>query len=523
MNKKSRTYNFAANLLWGVMFSFTTIIINFIVRIVIVNSLGEEINGLQSLFSNMINVMAIIETSASMAMIIHLYKPVQDKEENRIISIMSFYKKIYMFIAISFAALCIVIDVFFLENMLTSTISNKKIHLYFIMFSLSFVINYITYYPKCLLYAEQKNRIISIVNLFSEMFFRCTQIVVVILWKKYYLYLILMILEKAFSNVLCYCYVRKYHPTIKEIKNNNLEKEEKKKIINSMKPIAVSQSSSAIYNSSKPILISLLLGNISIVGYYGNYQLIVSAVETLFSQFGAAFTSGFGNLISDEKEKKNAVNVYEKSLFSVGWISILFCVGFFCCIQPFIKMSFGSSFVIASSCVFVIMINLFITLISVPIISVQNAMGLHKIDQYMMVLQSIVGIVLGYFGGVKFGMIGILSGSFLSYLLFTFIIKGCLVYSKAFAKSGKIYLFSAVKYTLYLLIVFAISAVLINYINLSNAFFQLIINGVVVVVSWLLSFVLLSYKSEHFKGIINLVNRVLRRKKNEKENSVCIK
>lgn len=56
MKEKSRTYNSITNSIWGIASALITVVLNFVVRIVIVRALGEEINGLHNLFQNTINV-----------------------------------------------------------------------------------------------------------------------------------------------------------------------------------------------------------------------------------------------------------------------------------------------------------------------------------------------------------------------------------------------------------------------------------------------------------------------------------
>lgn len=84
MKEKSRTYNSITNSIWGMLSALVTVALNFAVRIFIVRALGEEINGLHNLFQNTINVMALMETGVSSAMVIHLYEPVKNKDDNTI-------------------------------------------------------------------------------------------------------------------------------------------------------------------------------------------------------------------------------------------------------------------------------------------------------------------------------------------------------------------------------------------------------------------------------------------------------
>lgn len=123
---------------------------------------------------------------------------------------------------------------------------------------------------------------------------------------------------------------------------------------------------------------SMLLGNISIVGYYGNYQLVISTVQLLFSQMGSAFTTSFGNLAT-EKDSNRMYHAYRKSCYVMNSLAFICCAGFIACIQDFIYIVFGSNFVLAFPCVIILIFNMLVYLLDIPIISVQNSMGLHLV------------------------------------------------------------------------------------------------------------------------------------------------
>lgn len=102
--------------------------------------------------------------------------------------------------------------------------------------------------------------------------------------------------------------------------------------------------------------------------------------------------------------------VYRKITFILNSIAIVFCSGFICCIQIFILIFFGSRFLLSFSNVIILTIGLLIELMKVPIVSIQNAMGLHDKDQIVMVIQAISAVLFGFIFGVNFGMNGILFG-----------------------------------------------------------------------------------------------------------------
>ena len=172
MKERSRTFNSIANSFYGIISALISVALNFAVRIVIIRALGEEINGLHNLFQSTINAMAVIETSIGSALIIHLYAPVKERDEARITALMSFYRRVYLVIALVFLLLGIIIDVFFINLIVHSSIPASSVRLYFGVFAASFFFNYLTYYKRSILFAEQRNRISMAATTVSEIVFR---------------------------------------------------------------------------------------------------------------------------------------------------------------------------------------------------------------------------------------------------------------------------------------------------------------------------------------------------------------
>lgn len=424
--ERSRTYNSISNSVYGILASAITTLLNFAVRVFLVRELGDEINGIHNLFYSIANIMVLMELGIGSAMIIHLYEPIKNKEKDMISSIMGFYRKIYSIIALCFLLAGIVICIFLLDNLINSTIELNKIRIYFFLFILSYVVNYLTCSKKSILYAEQKNRISIMASAVSELLFRTTQILLILIYHNYALFLLLLILEKLACNVYCIYYVNKTHPYLRLSSAAELAKEKKDAIFKTVKPLIVNQMASTAQQSSQGILISILLGNVSVVGYFGNYNLLVGMVQLIYSQFGGAITSSFGNL-AVEKDKKRLREAFERASFVMNLMAAFFCTLFFVCADDFIFLVFGPTFVLDHFSVFVLSMNMMIYLLNIPIISIQNAMGLHRYDSMYMVLQAIIAILGGYLLGKLYGMPGIFMGLLIPLIIFTLLRKGVVI------------------------------------------------------------------------------------------------
>ena len=435
MSQKSRTYNSIINSLFGIVASFITVALNFAVRVVLVRQLGEEINGINSLFQSITSFMALMEMGVSTAMIIHLYEPVKNEDRNAISGIMNFYKEVYCYVAVAFLVVGIIIDFFFLDKLVTTTIPLSKVRVFFIFFIATFVLNYLTYYKRSILFAEQKNRISTGVTAATEIVFRGLQIVTLILLHDYIVFLILLMVEKVVNNTICQIYVEKHHPYLRH-NTIKISSEKKKAIFATVKPLMVNQTATTLQNASTAILISILLGNVSIVGYYGVYQLIISVVSILFSQIGGSFGTSFGNL-AVENNHEHMRDVFKKAAFIFDLVACFCATLFIACADDFVYMFFGQNFILSKASVVLLTIQMLVGLLALPAISVQNAMGLHRYDATAMVFQAIVSVLLGYAFGKLWGMPGIIMGSIIPIFAIVLLRKGIIISRVAFSLSWK--------------------------------------------------------------------------------------
>lgn len=439
MKQHSRTYNSIVNSLWGIAASIVTTILNFVVRIVLVKTLGEEINGIHNLFQSIISIMTLMEMGLNTTMIIHLYAPIKENNQTLTKGIIGFYRKIYRIISLVFFLTGIILSIFVLDEIITCSIPISEIRIFFLLFVLSFSLGYLTNYRRCIIFAEQNNRISIISTTISELIFRSIQIGLLLLYHQYYIFLVLLILERLFNNGLCNHYVVKHYPFLKNLHDYVIDTDKKKSIFNTVKPLFVNQMANTVQMASRSILISLLLGNVSIVGYYGNYQLIMSVIQLIFSQIGGAFTSSFGNL-SVGSTSEVLGKSYFKSSFLMNWIAAICCSCFICCSDNFIFLIFGENFIIDRLSIVILTLNLVIYLLDIPMISVQNAMGLHNLDSKYMIIQAIFAIVLGYIFGYYFGMAGIFTGLLIPLVAFSFIRKGIVISNHSLGIGTSMYL-----------------------------------------------------------------------------------
>lgn len=512
LKQTSRTKHILTNSLFGIIASLISVILNFGVRFVLIKTLGVEINGLHNLFQSITNVLLLMEMGIGSAMIIHLYEPVQNRDESTIAGILGFYKRVYIYVAIAFFLLSAGLSLFFLQDVVKSSIPLNQVRLYFFLFTFSFVGNYLTNHKRSILFAEQKNRISILFSSAAEITCRTLQIITLLLWQHYVLFLILTIIEKLIGNQLCNRYIDRQHPYLKK-SSVKLPLEKQKHIFITVKSLMLNNVAGTVQQSARSLLISLLLGNISIVGYYGNYQLIISVVELIYSQFGGALTSSFGNLAIENDSDRLQI-AYKKSAFVLNWLVAIFCASFLICVQDFIQLLFGQDFLLDFSSVFLLAIGLMLYLLNIPIVSLQNALGLHHLDAYYMLLQAGLAVALGYVGGLLWGMSGIFAGMLLPMLWLTVIRKGLVVSRHALGMSTRDYLSFLSHDVLKIVLVSLVTFFIVNFLGLKLSFVTLIIKASIVLVVGLVLPAILSVRQPELTYVWQLLNKHL--KKNRK-------
>lgn len=515
MPNHSRTYNSIANSIYGIAASLITVALNFVVRVVLVRQLGEEINGINSLFQNVIGMMALMEMGISSAMIIHLYEPVKNSDKEVIAAIMGFYRKIYLYLAGAFAVLGVLVSLFLINRLVSSSISTDRVRFYFLLFSATFVINYLTYYKRSILFAEQKNRISISVTAACELVFRSLQIVLLLVWQSYPLFLFLLMLERLVSNGICNWYVDRHHPYLKDL-HLAISREKRQAIFRTVKPLMVNQTATTLQGTASSILISLLLGNVAIVGYFGVYLMVINVVRLLYSQLGGAFTSSFGSL-AIENNHHHMEWTYRRTAFIFNWIACACGALFIACVDDLIFLFFGSNFVLDPLSVIIITASMLVTLINTPIISIQNAMGLHRYDAGALVIQAVLAVLMGYVCGLFWGMSGILSGLLVPTVWISLFRKGIIISRVAFSMPWQRFLCFMLPsiFRIFVVTLLAFYSVR-NLIPISPSFGSIFIKAVVALVLSLVIPSLTSFWTPEYKASMSLIKNIIGKISNRK-------
>lgn len=170
---KSRTKNTARNIIFGLTNQILTLLFNFINRTIFIKVLGTEYLGINGLFSDILMMLSMADLGFGTAMVYSFYKPLAENNRCKIAALITFYKKVYNFIALGVAIIGVAL-VPFLGYIVNLSKPVPYIRIYYLFFLANTVISYLFVYKASIINADQKNYIISkyqlVINFCSMLF-----------------------------------------------------------------------------------------------------------------------------------------------------------------------------------------------------------------------------------------------------------------------------------------------------------------------------------------------------------------
>lgn len=410
--ENSRLKNSALNFASGFFGRVLTILLNFIVRTIFIYCLNEAYLSINGLYSNILTVLSLAELGFGSAMVYRMYAPVAVKDYQKAAALLHFYKKIYAVIgAVIFGlGLCVIP---FMDYIIKDKPDISGLTLYYIFFLINTTISYwFASYKASVLYADQKEYIKTNVQNTMAILQSGLQIVLLLLFRKYLLYLLVQLAGNIFINLYVANLVDKRYPEIKEYRDSRLSSEERVQIRKDTEALVLSRFGHVALNGTDNIIISAVVG-VLWVGRLSNYTLICDSVTSVLCQITAAITGSLGNFFATE-DKHAGYALFRKVEFLNFWLYGFSFIALATLLDPFIQIWAGERFVLGLPISIAIAINFFVAGYMNTLWVFRSTIGLFKQGKFRPILVAILNIVLSIFLGKLWGVFGVLFATFLS-------------------------------------------------------------------------------------------------------------
>lgn len=491
-----------------------SLLVQFISRTVFIKLLGDEYNGINGLFSNILYVLNVAELGVAYSIAYALYAPLQEENRDKICAIMNFLRRTYYVVALVVAAAGLACTPF-LQYLIKEDLSElpfalRQIRIYFLIYLANTVFSFIWSYKRTIVTADQRAYIVSNADNVSNIILYVVQIALLLVWKNYYLYLGLMVAKTVVTNVIITALADKRYPYLRKGVKLRVDKEEKKKIVKNVAALFSHKFGGVVIYGTTTIIISAFVGVVE-AGWYSNYLLIVHAVAAFINIIFNSITASVGNLcVTADKEHQR--KVFERTSYATYALTVLSFVCYVILFNDFIGLWVGKDKIFHLAVVVMIAISAVQNTLRSATNTFKNAQGLFTKDWYKSLVEAGLGIVLAIAFSYPWGVFGVILGYSLASLVVALPIENIVLFKYGFEASGKPLAVQFLR-LLWAIVQAAAFAVIAYFICsfLPEGLLWFVLKAVIAVLISVGGYVLLSFRSDGFLYYKNLALRLMKK------------
>ena len=503
-----RTKKSAINMATALISQFIIILLGFISRRVMIDSIGVEYLGINGLMNNILTILSLAESGVGTAMVYALYKPLADNDIPKIRALMNFYKNSYRALAILTALIGLSIFPFLDFFIKDSTVENSGI--IYLMFLFSSVSSYLYSYKISMNNADQNKYLSTVFNTVTQILVLVVKVLILYVTKNYILFLSIDIGSTLIKNIIFSRMMDKRYPYLKDKSKVKLDDENRKVLYTNIKALFFGKIGYILSTCSDNLVISSMI-SLKTVGLYSNYTTLTSSVTGFVGTFILSIGASVGNLMAKESEDK-VYDIFKVTTFINFWLYGFSAICLFSLSEPFIALWLGEEYIMRKEILILIVFNFLIGGLMAPIDSINSAAGLYKPDRFIPIIAAIVNLILSIILVKSLGLAGVLIGTLASTILFSFWIKPMLVYKYIFINKKLFnYFVDIIKKILFIILVgcicSAIGDILFKEYTILNFIGRMII-CLVIPNSLIVS---LTYKSNEFKYLRSFSKPILQK------------
>lgn len=446
----NRTKNTKKNIAWGLCNKILFMFFPFALRAMIVQTVGTEYLGLDSLFVSILQVLSLAELGFGEAIVYSMYRPIANDDKIMVGQILGFYRKVYRRIGIAI----LVIGLIFMPFLTCLVHGNypKEINIYILYFIYLFntVISYWLFaYKQSILNAYMQQYVITNVNMLVRLVVYILQLSILWLLSDFYLYVLMIVINTVISNIILNHYVGKLHPDI--LCTDHLNAEIRADIFEKIKGLIIGKVTGVFRNSMDSVFVSAFVGLVA-TGIYTNYFMILVGVQSFFLLLYESYAGGAGNSIVLDSKEKNYRDLCYLNFFYMwlaGWGTICLC----CLYQPFIKMVFGENMLFPDSIMFLFCIYFYILRIGDILSLYSRGNGLWWKERYRYIGENALNLLLTAILGYIYGVAGIIIATLISLLLCGSVWGAMITFFNYFQSGLNKYAYMHIKYLVWTVLV----------------------------------------------------------------------
>ncbi len=503
MDKKRSLLNVSVS----IGFKFIIIILEILVRRFLIRYIGNEVNGLNSLYLSILDFLAIAELGVGSAITYCMYKPIVDGDKQKTAALYHLFRKLYFVIgAVIVIAGCAIMPLLpYLAKDYTD--ANVNLYLTFGLMLSSVAVTYLFSAKTSLINAYKDNYIVNIISSLGRIVQCGLQMLVLFLTGSFLWYLGCRIISSVLQWIATEITTRYKHSDIIKIKSS-VDTETKKEVTKNVKAMFMHKIGGILVNTADSIIISSFIG-IVILGKYSNYTSIVIAMTSILTLCFTPLTSVVGHMFVEEGREtaQKYCGVFHTLNFVLGMV---FFLGYYAVADNLVSVLFGTDLELSKAVSFVITLNYFIQFMRQGCMLFRDATGTFYNDRWKPLFEGMINIGLSVLFVCVFPedykVVGVITATIITNLFICHIIEPYVLYKYAFRSDMKKYY---VRNYAYILIFAAILAALnFSMVTIENHWLELLANGGIAVALAVVPCIIVIFLNRDF---LNIMKSVLRK------------
>ena len=486
------------NIIFGYIRNLVILLVNFIQRTVFIYVLGRTFSGVNETYTSVLSVLSLAELGIGTALNYSLYKPVAERDIEKIKSYMRFYKKAYLTIAGVIAAAGIAISPFlklFLKN--PGNLTVKELTLYYYLFLFNTVISYFVAYKYSLSNAEQKNYIQTNIATLTKIAAATVQITVLLLFRNFLFYLLAQSVVEFLQKIFVTLYMNRLYPYLRDKDVKKLTPQETRVVASKTKALICHKVGDVARLQTDTLVISSFV-NVDTSAVVGNYLYIITYVGNFVNIIFDSVISGFGNVVATESKERQYL-LFKVYRFFACWLFGFGAVGFFHLLTPFIGGVWlrDDGWTLPQMTVTLLVTDFYLKGGRTVLLNFKIASGLFEQDRFLPLVQGAVNLVVSIALVQKIGVTGVYVGTLVSGILANLIRPG-IIYRACFDKKAGAYFKDSLKYIGVILAVGAVAAPIRHMIMGEVTIFTFALMVIVITLLYNLVFLAVFHRTEEF-------------------------
>lgn len=422
---------------WGIQMA-----LNFIVRTVFIHTLSEGYLGIGGLFSSILTVLSLADLGVSSAVTYALYKPMAEKNIEKVKSLLWYFRRVYRIIGFVFFGLGLAVMPFlpYLAKGATDLVNLRFVFLlYLLEISASYwFFGYLSILPA----TDQRDYKLAPTRYAASIMSGVIRIVLLLVLRgvpavSYYVYTSFGIVSSVLVNLLIRHKVMKLYPWARDLTAPPLPHEEKQALRKNMVGVTTNKVCAILNDGIDSTIVSALIG-VAANGIFSNYLFIRTYLNKLLSLLFSGMHASIGELCAVESREKKE-SFFRSLQLMYFWIYGFCAICLWTLYDAFIigVWLHDPKWKISGIAVFLLGFNFLIEGIAGAVVKYRDVHGMYWQTKYRYMVSSVLNAVLSVIlvGPAKLGVAGALLGTMVS-LVIMLSFDPVLVYREVFGKKA---------------------------------------------------------------------------------------